>query len=72
MLLPESTREHKDTGRPKNLRRPTARLEKEDVHRVWNFIIPEHKERKYNPIQAIPLLTKQRFSVSNRKLKQRN
>jgi hypothetical protein len=56
----------------KNLPRLAAKLEKEDFHRVWNFIIPEHKARKYNPLQAIPLLTKQRFSVKHRKLKERN
>jgi hypothetical protein len=50
----------------------TAKFDKNDFHKAWNFIIPEHKEREYSPIQSIPLLTKQNRSTKHRKIKQKN
>jgi hypothetical protein len=32
-------------------------VEREEVHRVWNFILPEHGPSKYSPFQSIPPLT---------------
>jgi hypothetical protein len=48
-------------------------LEKNEVHKVWNYILPEqNKSDSYNPIQSIPLLTTKnqfRNSIKKRKAK---
>jgi hypothetical protein len=42
----------------------TAMIEKDDVRKVWNYILPkQHKTASYRPIQSIPLLIKQNSSV---------
>jgi hypothetical protein len=34
--------------------------ENEEIRKAWNYILPEkNKPNRYNPIQSIPLLTKQ-------------
>ncbi len=39
----------------------------EEFHRVWNFVVPLHKNGNNNPIQSIPALTKNSFRKNRRR-----
>jgi hypothetical protein len=50
----------------------TSVIEKDEFHREWIFIVPDHVEKKYSPVKSIPLLTKQSFSRKHKKTKTTN
>jgi hypothetical protein len=43
-------------------------MEKGDMRKVWNYILPkQHKTASYRPLQSIPLLAKQNYSINRLK-----
>jgi hypothetical protein len=40
------------------MRKISGMEEREDFHRVWNFVVPLHKMTNNSSIQSIPPLTK--------------
>jgi hypothetical protein len=55
-------------GCRKDMSELTIMMEKDDMRKVWNYILPkQHKSTSYHPIQSIPLLTKQNCSKNRLK-----
>jgi hypothetical protein len=46
--------------------------EREDFHRVWNFVVPLHELANNSPVKSIPPLAKNYYIKHTRPKKRRN